>query len=346
MTTYLELPTRGRMPILGLGTWQALQGAARDAVKFAIDVGYRHFDCAYMYQNESEIGDALRQKMEEGVLRREELFIVSKLWSTFHERSLVMEACQKTLAALQLDYLDLYLMHSPMGFKAGEELFPADGNSMIIPSDTDFLDTWEAMEELVDMGMVKAIGVSNFNHKQMDRLLGKPGLRHKPANNQIESHPYLPQEELIKFCQSKGISVTAYCPLGAPNWPGSKPDHISLFDDPQIKEIALKHNKTPAQVLIRLQIQRNVSVIPKSVTPQRIEENFKCFSLLLLFFLQTNFFVSLQTEATQLFGTFMQVFDFELTEEEMETLLGFKKRYRICALSELGTLGFLQAQCS
>uniref|UniRef100_A0A672TRE3 NADP-dependent oxidoreductase domain-containing protein n=1 Tax=Strigops habroptila TaxID=2489341 RepID=A0A672TRE3_STRHB len=258
-------------------------GTARDAVKFAIDVGY------------------LREKIEEGIVRREDLFIVSKLWSTFHERSLVKEACQKTLAALQLDYLDLYLMHWPMGFKAGEELFPADGNGMIIPSNTDFLDTWEAMEELVDAGMVKAIGVSNFNCKQIDQLLSKPGLRHKPANNQVESHPYLHQELLIKFCQSKGISVTAYCPLGAPNWPWSKPEDISLFDDPQIKEIALKHNKTPAQVLIRLQIQRNVSVIPKSVTPHCIEENVKVF---------------------------------ELAEEEMETLLAFKKQYRICMLSE------------
>ncbi|NXK22804.1 ALDR reductase, partial [Arenaria interpres] len=295
--------------------FQAPQGAARDAVKFAIHVWYHHFDRAFPYQNESEIRDALREKIEEGAVRREDLFIVSsvlppRLWSTFHERSLVREARQKTPAALRLDCLDLHLMHWPTGFKGArlltprsrEELFPADGNGVVVPSDTDFLETWEAMEELVDAGMVKAIGVSN--HKQVDRLPSKPGLRHKPANNQIESHPYLPQEELMKFCQPKGISVTAYCPPGAPNWPWSKPQDISLFDDPQIKEIALKNNKSPAQVLIQLQIQRNLRLIPKSATPRHIEENFKVRGCL------------------------------TLAKEEMETFLAFKKRYGICALRE------------
>ncbi|XP_030904025.1 1,5-anhydro-D-fructose reductase-like isoform X2 [Melopsittacus undulatus] len=211
----VELSNKMKMPILGLGTWQAPPGKVEEVAKCAIDAGYRLFDCAYFYQNENEIGNAVQQKIKEGAVKREDLFIVTKLWNTFHERSLVKVACKKSLTALQLDYLDLYLIHFPMGYKAGEELNPVDENGMIIPSDTDFLDTWEAMEELVDCGLVKAIGISNFNHEQIERLLNKPGLKYKPVNNQV----------LIRFLIQRNVIV-----IPKSEKPQRVEENIKVFD--------------------------------------------------------------------------------------------------------------------
>ncbi|KAK8387045.1 hypothetical protein O3P69_018009 [Scylla paramamosain] len=287
-------------PILGLGTWKSKPGEVCQAVKDAISCGYRHIDGALIYGNESEVGAAIKAKIEDGTVTREDLFITSKCWNTYHSQHLVLPTLKESLTNLGLDYLDLYLIHWPMGYQEGGAKFPADSNGKTLFSDVDYLETWKGLEEAQKSGLTKSIGVSNFNKKQIERVLAEGTI--KPVTNQIECHPYLNQRKMIDFCRSKGIYVTAYSPLGSPDRPWAKPDDPQLMDDPKIVAIAEKYKKTPAQILIRYQIQRDVIVIPKSVTKSRIESNF-------------------------------QVFDFELSPEDMKTIDTFDCNGRVLHLS-------------
>ncbi|CAB3253475.1 unnamed protein product [Arctia plantaginis] len=260
-------------PILGLGTWQAASGEVTRAVSHAIDIGYRHIDGAHLYYNEKEVGQAIKEKIKQGVVKREDLFITSKLWNTYHRADLVEKAVKMSLSDLGLDYLDLYLIHWPMAYKEGDNNFPLDSNGLAIASDADYVDTWKAMEKLVEKGFVKSIGVSNFNSVQLTRILNVASI--KPVTNQVECHPYLNQNKLFEFCKEWNIIITAYSPLGSPKRPWVKPGELYLMEDPKVITVSKRWNKSPAQVLIRYQIERGIIVIPKSASKTRIEENFK-----------------------------------------------------------------------
>ena len=262
------------IPMIGLGTWKSEPERVGEAVKFAITkAGYSHIDCASIYRNEPEIGVVFKEIFKRSV-KREKVFVTSKLWNTEHRPEYVEAACRKTLANLRLEYLDLYLMHWGIAFKRGKDLEPVDKSGKAITDDVSIRETWEAMESLVKKGIVKSIGMANFTTMMLIDLLTYAKI--KPAMNQVEIHPYNSQRELVEFCKYKDIAVTAYSPLGRQ---GVKTiEGPKLFDEPIVRGIADKHRKTPAQVILNWAIGRGTVVIPKSVTPERIAENMNCFN--------------------------------------------------------------------
>jgi alcohol dehydrogenase (NADP+) len=260
------------MPIIGLGTWKSKPGEVFQAVLSALETGYRHIDCAAIYNNEKEVGNALEKAFQDKLVQREELFITSKLWNSNHRLDDVQPALKKTLKDLKLDYLDLYLIHWPVSFKQGVG-FAENREDFYTYSDVPLIQTWEGMEHCKDLGLTKHIGVSNFNIKKLNELITFG--RISPEMNQIELHPFLPQKKLVDFCRSNGILVTAYSPLGSGDRSTSikKPNEPSLLENPIVLEIASIYGASPAQILIAYSIHRDIAVIPKSVHKERISEN-------------------------------------------------------------------------
>lgn len=261
----------GAIPAVGFGTLIPDPAATREATQIALEVGFRHFDCAERYRNEDAVGEALDIAFRAGTARREDVFITTKLWNSNHRPERVKPAFEASLRRLRLDYLDCYLIHTPFAFRPGDEQDPRDANGAVIYDDgVTLTDTWRALESLVDEGRCKAIGLSDITLEKLREIVSVA--RIKPAVVQVESHPYLPEWELLEFCRQHGIVLLAFAPLGH----GMDP---KLVADPVITDIARRLGKTPAQVALAWAAQRGTAFLTTSTSADHIKENFDISSL-------------------------------------------------------------------
>ena len=268
----LKFSNGDEMPAIGLGTWKSEKGKVEEAVKIALKEGYRHIDCAATYGNEAEIGNAFSAVFSEGKIKREEVWVTSKLWNDSHEKEHVIPALKQTLKDLQLDYLDIYLIHWPVAFKHGVS-FPSKDEDYLSLDEVPIIETWNELLKAKEQGLIKHVGVSNFSEKKLNALMSETTT--PPEMNQVELHPFLQQHQLLQFCKENRINLTAYSPLGS----GDRTKEMkaenepSLLEEPEIMRIAKKHNVAPAQVLIKWAVSRGTAVIPKSTTKKHIISN-------------------------------------------------------------------------
>lgn len=286
MIPTLKLATGDQLPAVGLGSWKLPKSAAAELVVEAIRAGYRHFDCACDYGNEADIGAGIRAAIDQGLCRREDLWITSKLWNTYHAKAHVRPAAERSLRDLGVDYLDLYLLHFPIALRyvpfhmryPPEWTFdPAAATPRMEPVHVPIAETWAAMEELVQRGLVRNIGVCNFGCSLLRDLRCHASIR--PAVLQVELHPYLTQEKLLRFCRECHIAVTAFSPLAAESYfsinmaePGE-----SVLEKPAVLGAADRHNKSPAQIVLRWAVQRGTAIVPKTAHIERLRENLAIF---------------------------------------------------------------------
>ncbi|XP_068623515.1 aldo-keto reductase AKR2E4-like [Battus philenor] len=275
------------IPLVGLGTYarQAKPGQYRQAVEWALDAGYRHIDTASCYNNEEEVGEGINNKIKQGSVKREDLFVTTKLWNDQHAEKAVVPALKESLARLNLDYVDLYLIHWPMSIKANGE-----------DEEIEHAETWRGMEQVIELGMARSIGISNFNEQQIQKLLETAKI--KPVVNQFEINPNFTAHGLVDYCKKMSIIPVAYTPLGLIS--DARPEFQGvdvIKTDPKLGQIAEKYHKSRAQIALRYLTQRGIPVLPKSFTKSRIEEN-------------------------------LNIFDFNLTDEEMKTVDSYNIDHR------------------